>query len=415
MRFLFAPALFASLAVAQTFTDCNPLNKTCPADPALGTSHTFNLTSNSLGDTWNTTAGTVDYSNNQGGRFTIAKKGDSPTVKSDFYIFFGEVHVVMKAAKGQGIVSSIVLESDDLDEIDWEFLGGNNTVVETNYFGKGNTTAYDRAIYYPVATPTDSFHEYSVKWTKAAVQWLIDGTVVRTLAYADANGGSNFPQTPMNVRLGIWAGGDPSEPKGTIEWAQGETDYSKVPFTMVVQSVNVIDYSGGDAPVANSTTTSPAASSTSRPAKRADASPAPSATADTTEPAKSYAYSDHSGSYASIRVERGNSTAAQTIASNAASGETLHQRWDGLSSAAKIGIAVGVLGALAVALIAFIAWACVQRRKGRAEALVKEREWSAENVELINQQKQWGETYGGHRVFAEKGGYAPAGPPQGFR
>ena len=33
----------------------------------------------------------------------------------------------MKAAKGTGIVSSIVFESTDLDEIDWEFLGGDST------------------------------------------------------------------------------------------------------------------------------------------------------------------------------------------------------------------------------------------------------------------------------------------------
>ena len=51
--------------------------------------------------------------------FTINQKGDSPTIESSFYIFWGSVSVIMKASKGQGIVSSIVLESDDLDEIDW--------------------------------------------------------------------------------------------------------------------------------------------------------------------------------------------------------------------------------------------------------------------------------------------------------
>lgn len=40
----------------------------------------------------------------------------------------------MKAASGQGIVSSIVLESDDLDEIDWEFLGGDTTQVQSNFY-----------------------------------------------------------------------------------------------------------------------------------------------------------------------------------------------------------------------------------------------------------------------------------------
>lgn len=40
-------------------------------------------------------------------------------MQSNFYIFFGVVSTVMKAAPGQGIISSIVMESDDLDEVDW--------------------------------------------------------------------------------------------------------------------------------------------------------------------------------------------------------------------------------------------------------------------------------------------------------
>jgi beta-glucanase (GH16 family) len=151
----------------------------------------------------------------------------------------------MRAATGRGIISSIVLESDDLDEVDWEFMGGNDSFVETNYFGKGNTTAYDRAIYYPVDNPQQNWHNYTTQWTAEKLEWFIDGQLVRTLMYADANGGYDFPQTPMNIRMGVWAGGDPSEPKGVIEWAGGEADYSKAPFTMYVQSVRVTDFSSG--------------------------------------------------------------------------------------------------------------------------------------------------------------------------
>lgn len=47
------------------------------------------------------------------------KKGDAPTIDTNFHLFFGKVEVTMKAAPGTGVVSSIVLESDVLDEIDW--------------------------------------------------------------------------------------------------------------------------------------------------------------------------------------------------------------------------------------------------------------------------------------------------------
>jgi len=217
--------LLAPLVQGQTWSSCNPLyNSSCPLDPALGLNHTFVFnTSDTVANAFNITAGTPTYVNDSIA-FTVAKKGDSPTIQSQFYIFFGSVSVIMQAATGQGIISSIVLESDDLDEVDWEFMGGNDTSAETNYFGKGNTTAYDRAIYYNTSSdPRENFHNYTVDWTAERIEWLIDGVLVRTLLYADANGGNNFPQTPMTVRMGIWAGGDPDNSNGTIEWAGGLT------------------------------------------------------------------------------------------------------------------------------------------------------------------------------------------------
>jgi len=86
-----------------------------------------------------------------------------------------------------------------------------------------------------------------VQWTADQLQWYIDSQLVRTLPYAAANGGNNYPQTPMTVRIGISAGGDPSNSNGTIEWAGGLTNYSQGPYTMYVQSATVNDYSTGSA------------------------------------------------------------------------------------------------------------------------------------------------------------------------
>jgi len=109
----------APLASAQTFTQCNPLKKTCPADAGTTESHlSFDFTQSNALDKWTTTAGTVNTGSN-GAEFTINKRGDAPTIETDFYILFGEISITMKAAPGTGIVSSLVFESDDLDEIDW--------------------------------------------------------------------------------------------------------------------------------------------------------------------------------------------------------------------------------------------------------------------------------------------------------
>jgi beta-glucanase (GH16 family) len=98
----------------------------------------------------------------------------------------------------------------------------------------------------PVSDPQNQWHTYSVNWTSAAITYLVDNVPVRTLKYEDAKGGTRFPQTPMRLRLGIWAGGDPSVGQGTIEWAGGLTDYSKAPFTMYVDSTTVTNYSPAD-------------------------------------------------------------------------------------------------------------------------------------------------------------------------
>ncbi|KAJ5126607.1 hypothetical protein N7448_007386 [Penicillium atrosanguineum] len=238
-----------------------PLDKTCPADAGTTESHlSFDFTQSGSLDKWTTTAGTVNTGAN-GAEFTLAKRGDAPTIETDFYMLFGEISITMKAAPGQGVVSSLVFESDDLDEIDWEALGGDTTQIETNYFGKGDTTTYDRATWPAVSDPQNTWHTYTVSWQQDATTWSVDGNVVRTLNYADAQGGARYPQTPMRIRMGIWAGGDPSNGEGTIEWAGGETNYAGAPYTMYVKSVDIVN----------------------------------------ANPAESYTWTDKSGSYQSIK------------------------------------------------------------------------------------------------------------------
>ncbi|PWY91816.1 cell wall glucanase [Aspergillus sclerotioniger CBS 115572] len=232
----------ASLVAAQTYTNCNPLKKTCPVDPALGKSASYDFTEGSSSDF--TATGSPTYGSD-GAEFTVAKQGDAPLIQSNWYIMFGHVEYVMKAAPGTGIVSSAVLQSDDLDEIDWEWLGGNDELVQTNYFGKGDTSTYNRGATHNDPGNHDGFHTYTVDWTSNQIVWQIDGTTVRVLTpeTADSN---QYPQTPMVVKVGIWAGGDPSNPQGTIgELGRGVTDYSAGPYTMYLKSLKVTDYSTG--------------------------------------------------------------------------------------------------------------------------------------------------------------------------
>jgi hypothetical protein len=119
--------------LAQTSTSCDPTEKSCPADTALSSStYTHDFTKGADDDNWKVTAGDISYTS-KGAEFTIKKAGDAPTIQSQWYIFFGSVSFIMTASPGKGVVSSAILESDDLDEIDWEWLGGENGNVQSKF------------------------------------------------------------------------------------------------------------------------------------------------------------------------------------------------------------------------------------------------------------------------------------------
>ncbi|KAI4787213.1 hypothetical protein E4T44_13703 [Aureobasidium sp. EXF-8845] len=276
------------------------MEKSCPNDTGLDSASfacDFTQGKSALAS-WSTATGTsLTYDGSKGAQFVINGKNQAPTISSDFYIFFGRVDVQMQAAPGVGIVSSMVLQSEDLDEIDWEWLGGDVTQAQTNYFGKGNTTSYDRGTYQSVSSPQTIMHTYSFDWTKDKIDWLIDGVVVRTLKYADAVGGENFPQTPMRLKLGNWIAGDPAtNAKGTIEWAGGETDFSQAPFTMYVKTVSVTNYN----------------------------------------PAQAYQWSDRTGSYGSIKLVGGSSSGSAASSASGSSGSASKSATQVLKSTAVI-------------------------------------------------------------------------------
>jgi len=235
----------ATLASAQTYSECNPMHETgCPDNPALSGKYVWNYASEKK-DAPNfkrINQGAVLFQDD-GAHFRVAKSGDSPTLISNFYIMYGRFEVKMKVAPGAGIVSSIVLQSEVLDEIDWEFLGSTPGKAQTNYFGKGNTETYDRMIEYDYPNGLD-WHVYTIDWTPERVQWIIDGNVIRTLTPGEVKG-DFYPQTPMHARFGPWAGGDPSNGEGTIVWAKGPTDFSQGPFDMAIEYISVQDYSTG--------------------------------------------------------------------------------------------------------------------------------------------------------------------------
>ncbi|KAL3482407.1 concanavalin A-like lectin/glucanase domain-containing protein [Aspergillus californicus] len=362
--------LFRNLAVlaasiapvfAQTWTHCNPTETDCDPNPALGTNYTwyFNETQNE--DIWNITNGEINWTDD-GAEFTIASSLQSPTIQSTFYIFFGIIEMHVKMAAGAGIVSSVVLQSDDLDEIDWEWVGYNTTQIQTNFYSKGVTDYLNGKFYYVENADTE-FHNYTTYWTEEKLEWWVDNKLLRTLTYDDAvnstTGDSIFPQTPSNVRIGIWPAGDPSNPTGTIEWAGGEVDYDAGPYTMTVADIRVHDFHTG----------------------------------------KEYEYGDKTGSWESINVIKGNSTAVEQI--NKPKAKSLSEKWNDLPSGAKIGVYVGAAAAGAIILALGVFCFIRQRKKGRLEHALDDAKWNTERNEMGDFQSNWKQSEW------KNGGYRP--------
>ncbi|KAM0277775.1 hypothetical protein ACHAQH_005568 [Verticillium albo-atrum] len=346
-----ALALVATLsqnALAQVTSDCNPRNETdCTPNPALGMAHTFNFNATPSKELWETHVGPITFSDKDGAAFTITKQGDSPTLRSHFYFFGGRTEIILKAAAGKGIISSVMWLSDTLDEVDWEFVGVNSSMGLSNYFGKGEeifTEGKEHPV--PGAPVWDDFHNYTTTWTEDRLEWFIDGQSVRVLNKADAlDGGNLFPQTPMRLYLGIWAGGDPNMPLGTRQWAGGDTEYDKGPFTMYVQKAHVQDYSTG----------------------------------------KEYVYGDNSGSWESIEVVEGNSTVKETLL--APPDKSVGEKFDALPQGAKTAVYAGGAGLAAIMVVALIFYIIRQRRRGARESADAAKRVEEERLELDGYKK----------------------------
>jgi beta-glucanase (GH16 family) len=116
-----------------------------------------------------------------------------------------------------------------------------------------------------------------MEYTPKAVTWYVDDKVVRVLTYEEV-GAAEFPQTPMQIKMGTWCGGCKGQPKGTVEWSLGPTNLEDGPFDAIYKSISIIDYAGGSGP--------------------------------TSESVKEYVYGDKSGNWESIKVIKGDGSSS---------------------------------------------------------------------------------------------------------
>lgn len=239
--------LLAYSANASFASTCDPLKSTCEPDTALGKSIYLDFKSESSYFSPYACASDISYSDK--GLQTVWKTyGDSPSLRSNFYIMYGKMEIKAKTSLGVGLISTMFFQSDDGDEIDFEWVSTFKNKVQTNYFGKGITGSYDRGTTVDLSFDTTAdYHTYAIEWKENETIWSIDGKAVRTLQKSSVknDGQHDYPQSPMRIFLGLWAGGDPSNGANTIQWAGGKTSTSGAPFYYNIEYIKVSDYSTG--------------------------------------------------------------------------------------------------------------------------------------------------------------------------
>ncbi|CAJ2506609.1 Uu.00g077950.m01.CDS01 [Anthostomella pinea] len=160
---------------------------------------------------------------------TMPKNTAGTVLASTVYMWYGNIKAKIKTSQGAGVVTAFILLSDVKDEIDFEWVGTELDVAQTNYYFQGIPDYTHSANITGVSNTNDDFHTYEIQWTPDQIQWIVDGVVGRTQKKSDTwNETSNqwdYPQTPARVQLSIWPGGASTNAPGTVAWAGGPIDW----------------------------------------------------------------------------------------------------------------------------------------------------------------------------------------------
>lgn len=159
---------------------------------------------------------------------TMAPETVGTLLASSTYMWYGNVKAKFKTSRGAGVVTAFILFSDVKDEIDYEFIGVDLGVAQTNYYHQGITN-YQNSANITLSNTFSNYHTYEIDWTPDEITWKVDGQTgrvkKRSETYNSTDNRYHYPQTPSRVQLSLWPGGLQSNAKGTVDWAGGYVDW----------------------------------------------------------------------------------------------------------------------------------------------------------------------------------------------
>ncbi|KAK8035129.1 glycosyl hydrolase family 16 [Apiospora rasikravindrae] len=189
-------------------------------------------------------------SSDDGLLLTMPRRTAGTVLSSTGYLWYGNVKARMKTSRGRGVVTGFILMSDVKDEIDFEWVGADLEVTQTNYYFQGIPDYTHSGNITNTPNTFENWHDYEIRWTPDDITWLVDGKVGRVQKKSDT--------WNKTVQLSLWPGGADTNAPGTVAWAGGAIDWDSEDIKSygydfaTVESVKIECYKTKSAPGTNS-------------------------------------------------------------------------------------------------------------------------------------------------------------------
>lgn len=143
---------------------------------------------------------------------------------------YGRVKATLRVARGSNVISAFILMADNGDEIDFEWVGKDEKIIQSNFFYKGKKVYDVNALMHVTKRDlTQTFNSYEINWTPDYYEWIYNGVILRRL---NRNSTLFYPDSPSYVQIGIWNASRSS-------WAGQGIDWSKAPFVVSIKDISV--------------------------------------------------------------------------------------------------------------------------------------------------------------------------------
>jgi beta-glucanase (GH16 family) len=181
---------------------------------------------------------------------------------------YGYYEARMRPAAGGGLMSGSLFiyrgtyGQSSHDEIDFEFLGKDCNIVQTNYYveGRGNHESIINLGF----NACEEFHNYGFRWSADSIIWYVDGGEVHRAEEDPSTPEHDIPYRPSKIMVNFWTG-----TSDLIGWL-GDFSYPGHSLQAQYDWIRYSPLSAGQQPASTQspapTTTVPATTSAAAPA-----------------------------------------------------------------------------------------------------------------------------------------------------